>query len=140
MSVFGISKTTTNACDIEFVPPGVIDIEQLSFASRQHVVAYRVGGSALVDSPPRRRNGNGAPLLSSRGGGGTLEIVVEFGITLNVRYPAPIITSSAASGRGAASPARNNNDGLVPIVMQQPVLFSASAGRDNAGNDELTGR
>ena len=37
-------------CHIEFVHPGVIDIEQLSFASLQHVVAYVGGGSALINS------------------------------------------------------------------------------------------
>jgi hypothetical protein len=71
-------------CDIKFVHPGVINIEQLSFVSCQHVVAYLVSGSTLVDSPPRRRNRNGTPLLSLRGGGGTLEIVVEYGTMLHV--------------------------------------------------------
>ncbi len=42
-------------CHIEFVHPGVIDIEQLSFASLQHVVAYVGGGSALNNSPQRWR-------------------------------------------------------------------------------------
>ena len=104
MSVFGISETTTKAmlfssmCDIEFLHPGVIDIKQLLFASRQHVVAYLVGGSALVDSLPPWQNGNSSPLSSSQGEGGTLEIVVKYGTTLNVRYPPPIVASSAALG------------------------------------------
>ena len=42
-------------CHIEFVHPGVIDIEQLSFTSLQHVVAYVGGGSALINSPQRWR-------------------------------------------------------------------------------------
>jgi hypothetical protein len=71
--------------DIEFVHPGLIDIEQLLFASHKHTVAYCVGRSTLVDSPLRWQNGNGAPLLSSWGGGGMLEIVVvEYGMMLHV--------------------------------------------------------
>jgi len=79
MSVFGISKMTTKAtmysstCDIEFIHPEVIDIEQLPFLSHQHVVAYRIGGSVLIDSPLWWRNRNSAPSSSSWGGGGTLE-------------------------------------------------------------------
>jgi hypothetical protein len=123
MSIFSVSDTTTNAttylstCGIEFIHPGVIHIEQLSFMSRQHVVAYRVGRLALVDSPPRQRNKNGAPLSLSRGGGGMLEIAVEYGTTLNLGYPPPIVASSTKLGGGPASPARNNNDGLVPVIV-----------------------
>ncbi len=35
---------------------------------------------------------------------------------------------------------RNNNDGLVPVVVQQAVLHSASASLDDVGDDESTGR
>ena len=35
---------------------------------------------------------------------------------------------------------RNNDDGLVPVVVQQAVLHSASASIDNVGDDKLTGR
>ena len=61
MFVIGVSETTRKAvtlssmCHIEFVHPGVIDIEQLSFTSLQHVVAYVGGGSALINSPQRWR-------------------------------------------------------------------------------------
>ena len=36
--------------------------------------------------------------------------------------------------------ARNNDDGLVPVVVQQAVLYSASASIDNVGDDKSTGR
>jgi len=127
-------------CGIEFVHPGVIDIEQLSFVSRQHVVAYWVGGSALINSPPRQRNGNGTLLLSLQGGGGNLKINVKCGITLNVQYPPPIVASSAALVGGPASLARNNNDDLISDVMQLPVLYSASASLDDTGDNESTGQ
>jgi hypothetical protein len=107
MSVFGDSETTANkttylsTCDIEFVHPGVIYIEQLPFASRQHVIAYRVGGLTLVDSPPGRQNGNGIPLSSLRGGGGTSETVVKYGtrITCNFRSPSLHQAQHWAGGR-----------------------------------------
>ncbi len=35
---------------------------------------------------------------------------------------------------------RNNDDGLVPVVVQQAVLHSASASLDDVGDDESTGR
>ncbi len=36
--------------------------------------------------------------------------------------------------------ARNYDDGLVPVVVQQAILYSAFASLDNVGNDESTGR
>ena len=36
--------------------------------------------------------------------------------------------------------ARNNDNGLLPVVVQQAVLHSASASLDDVGDDELTGR
>jgi hypothetical protein len=56
---------------------------------------------------------------------------------LHMRCPAPIIASRALDMWGA-SPTRNNDDGLVPIVIQQPVLYLASASLDNARNSEST--
>jgi hypothetical protein len=35
---------------------------------------------------------------------------------------------------------RTNDDGLVPIIVQQPVLYSSSASLDDAGDDKSTGR
>jgi hypothetical protein len=35
---------------------------------------------------------------------------------------------------------RNNDDGLIPVIVQQAVLHSASASLDDAGDDKSTGR
>jgi hypothetical protein len=43
-------------------------------------------------------------------------------------------------GRRRGNMARNNDDGLVPVVVQQAVLYSASASIDNVGEDKSTGR
>jgi hypothetical protein len=68
-----------------------------------------------------------------------LEVVFEYGTTLHVRYPATIV-APGASGLRWASPARNNNDnGLVPVVVQQPVLYSASAILNDAADNEPAG-
>ena len=34
---------------------------------------------------------------------------------------------------------RNNDNGLVPVVVQQPVLYSSSTSHDDAGDDKSTG-
>jgi hypothetical protein len=34
---------------------------------------------------------------------------------------------------------RNNNNSLVPIVVQQPILYSSSTSLDKAGDDKSTG-
>ena len=43
-------------------------------------------------------------------------------------------------GGDGGNMARNNDDGLVPVVVQQAVLYSASASIDNVGDDKSTGR
>ena len=43
-------------------------------------------------------------------------------------------------GGDVGNMARNNDDGLVPVVVQQAVLYSASASIDNVGDDKSTGR
>ncbi len=69
-----------------------------------------------------------------------MEVVFKYGTTLHVRYPATII-APGASGLRQASLARNNNDnGLVPVVMQQPVLYSASAILNNMADSKSAGR
>jgi hypothetical protein len=133
MSVFSISEMTTKAS----MYSSTCVIELLLFASGQHVVAYRVGGLVLVNSPPQRQNGNRAPLSLSRGGGGTLEIVVKYSTTLNVRYPHPIVALRAASGRGRHP---QNKYSLAPAIMHQPVLCSVSTSLDDAGDDESNGQ
>ncbi len=35
---------------------------------------------------------------------------------------------------------RNNDDGLIPVVVQQTILYSASASIDNVGDDKSTGQ
>ncbi|KAL3827349.1 hypothetical protein ACHAXA_003083 [Cyclostephanos tholiformis] len=119
----------SSECDIEFVHPEIIDIEQPSFASRQHVVAYRIGGVALVDlppTPPRRDDDDGS---SSRIVGERwtfLEIVIEYGTMLHVRYPPPIVRSVLGK----------NDDGLVDVIVRHPVLYSASANLEHVGDDD----
>ena len=43
-------------------------------------------------------------------------------------------------GGDGGNMARNNDDGLVPVVVQQAVLYSASASIDNVGDNKSTGQ
>ena len=49
-----------------------------------------------------------------------------------------VVGDEEGSGNGG-NMARNKDDCLVPVVVQQAVLYSAFAGLDNVGDDESTG-
>lgn len=89
-------------CNIRFTSSEVIDIEQPSFASRQYVVAYHI--SASLDFGHSHKGTEG------------FELHIEYGTTLHIRYHSPILYQTGVS-----------EGGLVPIVIQQPVLYSAIA-------------
>ena len=109
-----VSSSSSSKCEIQFIHPEVIDIEQPSFASRQHVVAYQI--SASLDFVPPKE-------------GDELKIAIDYGTTLHIRYPSPIGLNDEIG-----------DNGLVPVVIQQPTLYSASAatinGDDDASNEE----
>jgi hypothetical protein len=93
---------TTSRCSIQFVSPETIDIEQPAFASRQYIVAYEFSAELDLLVPNE--------ILENE-----LEIIIEYGTTLHTRYP-PLISSDVdQAGR----------HGVVPIVIQKPVLYSA---------------
>ena len=50
-----------------------------------------------------------------------------------------VVSDEEGDGDGG-NMSRNNEDGLVPVVVQQAVLYSAFASLDNVGDDESTGR
>ena len=106
----GMSRSSS--CNIQFASPETIDIEQPSFASRQYVVVYEL--NAELDFP----NPNDIPEDK-------LDIVLEYSTTLHVRYPAPISSVVQLS----------ENDEMVPVIIQQPVLYSASVSLRS--NDEV---
>jgi len=90
-------------CNIQFTSSEVIDIEQPSFASRQYVVAYHISASLDFDH-------------SHNKGSEGFELHIEYGTTLHLRYPSPILYQTGVAGGD-----------LVPIVIQQPILYSANA-------------
>ena len=49
------------------------------------------------------------------------------------------VVGNKEGGSDGGNMARKN-DGLVPVVVQQAILYLASASLDGAGNDESTGR
>ena len=50
------------------------------------------------------------------------------------------VVGDEEGGGDRGNMARNNDDGLVPVVVQQAVLYSASASIENVGDDKSTGR
>ena len=107
------AQLSSSYCNVQFVHPEVIEIEQPSFASRQYVVAYQVSATLDFDF---------LDMTSSSLSQDKLEIAIEYGTTLHIRYPAPIVsplTKDDANGPG--------DEGLVSIMIQQPVLYHASA-------------
>jgi len=94
-------SSSSSKCDIQFIHPEVIDIEQPSFVSGQHVIAYQISAS-LDFTPPNQ--------------GDELKIAIEYGTTLHIRYPSPIVSNDEIG-----------DNGYVPVVIQQPILYSASA-------------
>lgn len=99
---------TTRQCSIQFVSPETIDIEQPAFASRQYIVAYEI--SAELDL-----------LVPNEMPENELEISVDYVTTLHTRYP-PLISSDGDQA---------GHQGVVPIVVQKPVLYSASVRLDD---------
>lgn len=91
-------KKVENSCDIEFTSSEVIDIEQPSFSSRQYVVIYHIHVSLDF---------NESHYKAMKGG---LILDIDYATTLHIRYPSPAV-----------------NGDVVPIVIQQPLLYSAVA-------------
>jgi len=97
------TSTLENECNIQFTSSEVIDIEQPSFASRQYVVVHHISASMEFD-------------YSHHEGTEGFEFLIDYGTTLHIRYPSPILNQTGVF-----------EGGLVPIVIQQPVLYSAMA-------------
>jgi hypothetical protein len=50
------------------------------------------------------------------------------------------VVGDEEGGGDGGNMVRNKDDGLVPVVVQQAVLYSAFASLDNMGDDESTGQ
>jgi hypothetical protein len=50
------------------------------------------------------------------------------------------VVGDKEGGGDGGNMARNNDDGLVPVVVQQAVLYLAFASIDNVGDDKSTGQ
>ena len=95
-------------CNIDFINAEVIDVEQPSFASRPYVVAFQIMASFE---------------LSGSNNDDELRFAIEYGTRIHVRYQEPAQNST-------------NND-LVPVTIQPPVLYSATAKLDGAARSTL---
>ena len=88
-----------NKCDIQFISSEVIDIEQPSFASQQYVAVYHISITLGLDS-------------AHNGGADWFDLDIDYATNLHIRYPSLLL---------------NETQRLAPIVIQQPVLYSANA-------------
>ncbi len=79
-------------------------------------------------------DGNGA-----KGGGRATAAMMKKRVRA-ARVMATRVVGDKEGGGDGENMARNNKDGLAPIVVQQAVLHSASASLDNVGEDESTRR
>ncbi len=50
------------------------------------------------------------------------------------------VVGDKEGGGNGGNMVRNNEDGLVPVVVQQAILYLASASLDNVGDNKSTGR
>jgi hypothetical protein len=50
------------------------------------------------------------------------------------------VVGDEEGGGDGGNMVRNNDDRLVPVIVQQAVLYSASASIDNVGDDKSTGQ
>lgn len=92
-------------CNIEFITPQTIDIEQPSFASQQYVVAFQIHASiefSTVASMERMQQ---------------MQLLFEYGTTIHTRYQLPL----SIDGKN------NELRGIMPVAIEQPVLYTATA-------------
>ena len=134
-------KLASSQCNITFIHSEIIDIEQPSFTSRQYVIAYQINGVASFHSsttllllPSSHNNNddddddnNNDSTISSASEVKTLEIVFKYGSTLHTRYPPPTSTTTIYDSNSNDNDNNINGAGEVDVVIQRPILYSASA-------------
>ncbi len=85
------------------------------------------------DKEGGKGNGNG-----DKGGGRATATMAKKRAKV-VRAMVTMVVGNEEGGDGG-NMVRNNNDGLVPVVVHQPVLYSASPSLNDAGDDKSTGQ
>jgi hypothetical protein len=96
-------------CNIQFLSSETIDIEQPAFASRQYVVAFQ------IDATMEFSINLSSELL--RG----IQVRIDYGTTLHIRYLLPL-----SKDHTTVNGVTDAYAGMVPISIQQPILYSAN--------------
>ncbi len=87
------------------------------------------------DEEGGKGNGN-----SDEGGGQAMATMVKMRVRAARAMVTRVVGDEVGGGNGG-NMARNNDDGLLaPIIVQQAVLYSASASLNDVGDNESTGR
>jgi hypothetical protein len=94
----------------------------------------RVADDKDSDKEGGEGDGNG-----DEGGGRATATMVKKGARASRVMVTRVVGDEEGGGDGG-NMVRNNKDGLVPVVVQQAILHSASASLNNVGNNESTGR
>jgi hypothetical protein len=103
----GSDSVPNSQCNIRFVSPKTIDIEQPSFASRQYVVAFQI--SATIEFTTRELS----ELMHQ------MQFGFDYGTSLHIRYLLPTISIHRENV--------GNMNGLTSVAIQHPILYSANA-------------
>ena len=81
------------------------------------------------DKEGGKGDGNG-----DEGGGQATATLVKKRVRTSRAMVTRVVGNKEGGGDGG-NMVRNNDNGLVPVIVQQVVLYSASASLDNAGDD-----
>ena len=128
-----IFYATTSECNIHFLASETVDIEQPSFASRQYVVAFQLDATVQLSYESHDSVKTSSLSSSAKESMGALQIYIDYGTTLHTRYQLPIgptiennESDTCINIGSSGSVAQKDLRGFVPIVIQQPILYSAS--------------
>ena len=93
----------------------------------------------LADDEGSNEEGGKGDGNGDKGGGRETATMVKKRVRVARAMVTRVVGEDEGNGDGG-NMARNNRDGLVPVVVQQPILVSASASLDDTGDDKSTGR
>jgi len=92
----------------------------------------------MADDEGSNEEGGKGDGSSDEGGGQATATMVEKRARAARAMVTRIVGDKEGNGDGG-NMARNNDDGLVPVAMHQPILYMAFTSLDNVGNNKSNG-
>ena len=93
----------------------------------------------MADDEGSNEEGGKGDDSSDEGGGQATATMVKKRARAARAMVTRIVGNEEGDGDGG-NMARNNDDGLVPVAVHQPILYTAFASLDNVGNNKSNGR